>query len=126
MKLIVVALFALLCPATAAFVVIPRANDNGGLRTAIEAAVVNQPHQDRWVPDSVRATRSKDIRDKLLGDQEPFQYQGACPLLAAQKAKDEAKKKKASSKYDSHRLLDQMTKVLEQHIYHTAAIDSNC
>ena len=124
MKLIVV-LLTLFSPAALAFVVVPR-NDNGEMKTAMAAvAVLDQQHQDRWVPDTVRAERSKSIRDKLLGDQEPFHYKGECPLLAAQKAKDEAKKKKAA-KHDSHPLLDQMTKLLEQHVYHTVAVDNNC
>ena len=104
-------LFALF-PTAASFVVL----SHSSCETKLAAL-----HRDHVPPEEVRAERSKNIRDKLLGDDH----------------NEEKPSKKTSSRDrhhhhhhkkddDTHPHLMEMIEVLEEHIIHEELVDPNC
>ena len=79
-----------------------------------------QGHEDHLIPNEIRVERSKNIRDKLLGDDD-----GQGKTAVATK-KDTKKKKTTKTKDDGHAMLSRLTELFDQHLMDMEDFDPNC
>ena len=80
---------------------------------------LDSQHEDHVIPDEIRAERSKQIRDKLLGDEND----GSATTATKLKSKSNKNKKKRGG--DPHAILHRLTQLFDEHLLDMEDFDRN-
>ena len=98
------------------FVANPR--NQVAMKTSRLGFKLDSQHEDHVIPDEIRAERSKQIRDKLLGNAEK-------DGTVATKMKSKPNMKKKQRGGDPHAILHRLTQLFDEHLLDMEDFDRN-
>ena len=90
--------------------------------TVTKLSLQQSGHEDHLIPNDIRVERSKNIREKLLGQDDDESDVGTTAVATNKKTTSKNKK----TKDDGHAILSRLTELFDEHLLDMEDFDPNC